>query len=221
MTIGIVIPCKNYAHFLPDALDSLRKQETNPHTVIVNDGGADGAEIDRLCVEFAQRTPYVAEVVHLPRSRGIGIARNVGAAYLHTDFLLFLDSDDWLYPGALRALAETLHEGGVFAYGNYTQNGVPVETPKWSPELVRQQNITSYCALWAATAFWLIEGYSTVPVAEDWDLQLRAARMGYFGYKADALIFEHRIHEQNKWAADAREYGGMAGVAHFLENYGE
>jgi glycosyltransferase involved in cell wall biosynthesis len=214
-TIGVVIPCKNFAHFLPDALDSLRKQETNPHTVIVNDGGADGAEIDRLCVK------YVAEVVHLPRTRGIGIARNVGAAYLHTEFFLFLDADDWLHPGAVQALAETLQAGGVFAYGNYTQDGVVIQTPEWDAALVRRQNITSYCTLWTATAFWLIEGYSAVPVAEDWELQKRAARMGYWGNKTNALIFEHRIHEQNKWTADAARYGGMAGVADLLENYGK
>jgi hypothetical protein len=75
--------------------------------------------------------------------------------------------------------------------------------------------------LWRASSFWELGGFSAVPVAEDWELQKRAMRREFCAVHVDALIFEHRIHEQNKWAADTVQYGGMAGVARFLEHYAE
>lgn len=215
-TIGVVIPCRNYEMFLSAALASLRTQLD--HRVVV--------------VDDYSRNPYAvrqaagaAPVLHLPEHRGLGVARNTGAAYLDTDLILFLDADDWLYPGALATLANLLDErpGAQFAYGNYTENGATIHTLKWSEgkPLLGSQNIASYCQLWRASAFWRIGGYAVIEVAEDWELQRRAARAGYAAAHAEAVIYEHRIHPANKWTRDAARYGGLAGVADVLEHYGK
>jgi glycosyltransferase involved in cell wall biosynthesis len=213
--IGVVIPCKNYGRFLRDALTSVFLQGLSLSVAVVNDAGEDAATVD----EWVEATGAV--VIHLPLSRGIGIARNVGAAYLDTEFLLFLDADDWLHPGAVDALYGALKDkrGADFAYGNYTQDGAPVETPRWNVRLLKTQNIASYCNVWRADAFWRLGGYRDVPVAEDWDLQRRAMDRGYVGAKVDALIFEHRQHGANKWDVDAIEYGGLSGVSTYLDTY--
>lgn len=213
-TIGVVVPCRNYETFLPDALASLCGQIEH-RAVVVDDYSRNPYAV----IQSAGDTP----VLHLPEWRGLGIARNTGAAYLDTDLILFLDADDWLYPGALATLANLLDErpGAQFAYGNYTENGMTVATLPWSEgkPLLGSQNIASYCQLWRTSAFWRIGGYSAIGVAEDWELQRRAARAGYAAAHADAVIFEHRIHDGNKWTGDAAKYGGMAGVAKVIENY--
>jgi len=219
-SIGIVIPCFNSANFLPDALESIAREsrgnESNTFTVIVNDGGFDGEKIDSLCMG------RFAEVIHLPRNRGIGIARNVGAAFLNTDFFLFLDADDWLHEGAVKALLDafSLSPRCDFAYGNYSQDNQVVVTPRWNSELIKAQNIASYCNLWRRESFWKLGGYSGIQVAEDWELQTRAMRSGKYGEHIDFTVFEHRQHERNKWQADAARFGGMAGVAKEVANYG-
>lgn len=57
--------------------------------------------------EYAARDDRV-QVLHLPENAGLGPARNAGLARATGDYLLFLDSDDTLVPGALGALAERL-----------------------------------------------------------------------------------------------------------------
>lgn len=213
-TIGVVIPCKDHEAFLPDAIKTLYGQYADLHGVVIDDGSSNPAAVERAGAGMS--------VIHLGASRGIGIARNIGAAWLNTDLILFLDADDWLYPGALATLANLLDErpGAQFAYGDYTENGVTIHTLPWSEgkPLLATQNIASYCQLWRASAFWRIGGYSAIGVAEDWELQRRAARAGYAAAHADAVIFEHRIHDGNKWTGDAAKYGGMAGVAKLLED---
>jgi glycosyltransferase involved in cell wall biosynthesis len=217
MNVGVVIPSRNYAHFLAEAMQSLVLQRTRLRVVIVNDGGSDGHILESVAQVFTSPDVSV-DVVHLPYPRGIGIARNFGAAYLHTDAILFLDADDWLHFGAVDALVAGLRNAD-FAYGNYTENGNLIVTPAWDAETLRHQNIASYCNLWRATAFWHLGGYSDIAVAEDWELQVRAMARGVIGAKVDATIFEHRLHGANKWQRDAVKHGGLEGVALLVSNY--
>ena len=50
--------------------------------------------------------------VHLPRNSGLGPARNAGLERATGDYLVFLDGDDTLDPGALHAIADRLKETG-------------------------------------------------------------------------------------------------------------
>lgn len=219
-SIGVVIPCKNYGHMIAEALRSITAQAGPVQTVIVDDGGNERAALDFIAKGFDS---IGASVIHLPVSRGIGVARNTGVAYLNTDLILFLDADDWLHPGALEALQGMLSERphAAFAYGNYTQQGELITTLNWSQgkALLNEQNIASYCNLWRRDWFWQIGGYSSAPVAEDWELQKRAARAGLIGAHSDFVIFEHRLHDKNKWSVDAARLGGLAGVARLLDDY--
>lgn len=65
MKIGVVIPCRNYAHYIAECLQSLVLQETPLRVVIVNDGGSDGHILDSVACVFT--SPDLAvDVVHLP-----------------------------------------------------------------------------------------------------------------------------------------------------------
>lgn len=214
-TVGVVIPCKNYEKFLPECLASLREQHENLRAVIVDDYSSNPFAVR----QSAGDTP----VIHLPEPRGVGIARNIGAAYLNTNFILFLDADDCLHRLAIANLYALLEEqqGADFAYGNYTQAGTSILTPLWGEAsgLLDTQNVASYCNLWRRAAFWKTGGYRGVPVAEDWDLQRRAMREGMIGAHTDSFIFEHRVHDNNKWERDAINFGGLQGVSQWLNQH--
>ncbi|MGW1723271.1 bifunctional glycosyltransferase/CDP-glycerol:glycerophosphate glycerophosphotransferase [Streptomyces sp. NPDC002306] len=107
---SVIIPCFKVQGFLRECLDSVLEQSYRDIEVIaVDDRSPDGC--GAILDEYADRDPRVT-VLHLPENVGLGRARNAGTPLATGDFLFFLDSDDTLTPGALRAMADRLDETG-------------------------------------------------------------------------------------------------------------
>ncbi|GHJ99279.1 glycosyl transferase [Streptomyces sp. Y2F8-2] len=107
---SIVVPVFKVQGFLRECLDSVLAQSyTDFEVIAVDDRSPDGC--GAILDEYAARDPRV-RVLHLPENVGLGRARNAGLPHAGGDFLLFLDSDDTLTPGALRAIADRLEETG-------------------------------------------------------------------------------------------------------------
>ncbi|MFF4898246.1 CDP-glycerol glycerophosphotransferase family protein [Streptomyces sp. NPDC001068] len=107
---SLIVPCYRVQGFLRECLDSVLEQSFDDIEVIaVDDRSPDGS--GAILDEYAVRDPRV-RVLHLPENAGLGRARNAGLPHATGDFLLFLDSDDTLAPGALRAIADRLAESG-------------------------------------------------------------------------------------------------------------
>lgn len=89
-SIGVVIPVRNQARFLDEALDSVDAQTVaTAQVVVVDDHSTDGSgDVARA---------RGATVVLNPGS-GVVTARNRGAAELTTDLIAFLDGDDLFTP---------------------------------------------------------------------------------------------------------------------------
>ncbi|SFF86763.1 CDP-glycerol glycerophosphotransferase [Actinacidiphila alni] len=108
--ISVVVPVHRAQGFLRACLESVLGQSfTDLEVIAVDDASPDasGAIID----EFAAADPRIRPVV-LDRTGGTGPARDAGAAAATGDFLLFLDADDLLVPGALAAVADRLDATG-------------------------------------------------------------------------------------------------------------
>ncbi|UUU33487.1 bifunctional glycosyltransferase family 2 protein/CDP-glycerol:glycerophosphate glycerophosphotransferase [Streptomyces sp. CA-210063] len=106
----VIVPVFKVRGFLRECLDSVLEQSYRDLEVIaVDDCSPDGS--GEILDAYAARDPRV-RVLRLPANVGLGRARNAGLPYATGDFLLFLDSDDTLIPGALRALADRLDEAG-------------------------------------------------------------------------------------------------------------
>ncbi|GGL72386.1 glycosyl transferase [Streptomyces fumigatiscleroticus] len=105
---SIIVPVFRVQGFLEECLDSVLEQSFRDIEVIaVNDCSPDGCgEILDACAARDARV----RVLHLPENVGLGRARNAGMPHATGDYLLFLDSDDTLTPGALRAMADRLQE---------------------------------------------------------------------------------------------------------------
>ncbi|MDW8473404.1 CDP-glycerol glycerophosphotransferase family protein [Streptomyces scabiei] len=107
---SVIVPVFEVRGFLRPCLDSALEQSFRDLEVIaVNDCSPDGS--GAILDAYAARDPRV-RVLHLPANVGPGRARNAGLPYATGDFVLFLDGDDTLTPGALRALADRLAEAG-------------------------------------------------------------------------------------------------------------
>jgi glycosyltransferase involved in cell wall biosynthesis len=101
---SIVVPTVDREALLPRALDSVLTQDFGDFEVIV----VDSASTDRtrdIVRGYAARDPRVRLVTEEVR-RGVCPARNLGVDHATGPWIVFLDSDDELAPGALKTLAE-------------------------------------------------------------------------------------------------------------------
>ena len=111
--ISIVIPAHNEEEFLPATLDALKKQNYRRFETIVVTNGCTDRTAEAVCGKCDQL--YELE------ERGLGPARNLGAAKARGNLLLFLDADTILEPTALQIIARKFkrhHSAG-------TLRGVP------------------------------------------------------------------------------------------------
>ncbi len=92
--ISIIIPVYNTAEeFLRKCLDSVAQQTSKEIQVIIVDDGSTN-EAGSICDEYAMMFPFM-KVLHI-ENQGVSNARNVGIREVTGEYLLFLDSDDWL-----------------------------------------------------------------------------------------------------------------------------
>ncbi|MFG2622267.1 CDP-glycerol glycerophosphotransferase family protein [Streptomyces sp. NPDC048507] len=129
---SVIVPAYKVQAYLQESLDSVLSQSYQDLELIaVDDASPDacGSIID----EYAARDPRVT-AVHLAHNLGLGPARNAGLARAGGDYVVFLDGDDTLAPGALQAITDRLKATGspdVLVY-DYARTF-------WSGELVRNR----------------------------------------------------------------------------------
>lgn len=95
--ISVVIPVYNAQRFLSRCVDSVLAQKTDFECILVDDGSTDDSL--RLCREYEKKDSRV-RVLH-QENRGVSVARNAGLAAAKGEYIVFLDSDDYLLSGAL------------------------------------------------------------------------------------------------------------------------
>lgn len=106
--LTIIVPAYNVERFLAKCLDSLLNQTMTAHKVIVvNDGSTDSTGV--IAQKYAEEYPELFQYIE-QENRGLGAARNQGMNYVQTDYVTFLDSDDWLMPRFVEILAKRLQE---------------------------------------------------------------------------------------------------------------
>ncbi len=105
--VSLIVPVFNSAPFLRECLGSVLAQ-TLPdwELVCVDDGSAD--ESPRILAEYSARDGRIV-AMRQPNS-GQGAARNAGLGKARGEYVLFLDSDDLLDPGALADLVKVCDE---------------------------------------------------------------------------------------------------------------
>ena len=99
---SIIIPVYNVEAFLRDCLDSvLRQSFPDWEAICVNDGSTDGSAA--ILEEYTVKDPRIKVITQV--NGGLSSARNAGLKAAEGEYILFLDSDDWLEDDALKVLA--------------------------------------------------------------------------------------------------------------------
>ncbi len=109
--LSIVIPVYNKAEYIAPCLHSLLAQEFSGHfeVVCVDDGSTDHS--DELCDRMARDDSRI-RVAHTANG-GVTAARREGVAMAQGRYVMFVDADDGLLPGALQLLYDTIERTGA------------------------------------------------------------------------------------------------------------
>lgn len=91
--VSIIIPVYNSELYLDECINSILKQTyVNIECILVNDGSKDSS--GNIC-DYYKRSDNRVKVIHQD-NRGVSSARNRGLKEAKGDWIMFIDSDDWV-----------------------------------------------------------------------------------------------------------------------------
>ncbi len=88
--VSIIIPCYNRENYVSDAVNSALRQTYSDIEIIVVDDGSTDTSVAVLR-RFGDKIKLIEQ-----KNSGVNAARNVGFKVSKGEFIIFLDSDDWL-----------------------------------------------------------------------------------------------------------------------------
>lgn len=112
--ITVVVPVYKVEKYLNRCVESILNQTyTDFELLLVDDGSPDNC--GKICDEYSKKDCRVF-VIH-QKNGGLSAARNTGINWFYekgrSDYITFVDSDDWLHPEYLRILMNGITENNV------------------------------------------------------------------------------------------------------------
>ena len=125
--LDIIIPCYNVEKYVQRCVDSILRQDykSKVRIILVDDGSKDAT--GKIIDEYSVNDKVL--IIH-QENKGLSGSRNTGLLKVNSDYLMFLDSDDYLIDGNLDAMIDFAHnrnadiiEGKIISFaGDYADN---------------------------------------------------------------------------------------------------
>lgn len=118
--VSVLIPAYNADVFLPQCLDSVVNQTYQHLQVVVVDDGSKDNTLE-IAQKYAVKYPFV-EVYH-QENAGVATARNTLMAHATGDYVLFVDSDDWIEFDMVECMLKALEtsKADIAVCGNFKE----------------------------------------------------------------------------------------------------
>jgi glycosyltransferase involved in cell wall biosynthesis len=192
MKISVITPSFNQGRFLPDCVESVLSQTGVEFEHIVTDAGSTDETLDVL-----KRYPHLQWSSEPDKGMSDGI--NKGFLKASGDWLMWLNCDDYLLPGALAKVAQfitnnpkadVVHGDCIYVQEDKTPIRRKLDTPvdEWDLLFVG-------CCIPSTSTFYrrgIIDAGHLLDLrfrnCMDWEYYLRLIRLGYnFGYLPEAM----------------------------------
>ena len=205
-SISAVIPVRDGADFVADAIRSVLDQTAPPlECLVIDDGSTDATpEVVR---SFGTQVAYVCQ-----SHGGVSAARNHGARRARGELVAFLDHDDVWLPTKLERQVEALAERpgavmGLCAVEVVDAGGRMIGSKRLRPRTDLLTGMMTFdgtetvssSSTGLARRDWLLASGGFDPelsMSADWDLLLRAALDGGVAYVDEPLV-RYRVHDSN------------------------
>ncbi|WP_313603895.1 glycosyltransferase family 2 protein [Rhizobium sp.] len=109
LDVSLIVPAFNTEQYIHKCIQSALTQDVQLELILINDGSSDAT--GRICDHYALNDTRI-QVVH-QENCGQGVARNNALELAKGRYIYFLDSDDYLYPNALRVLRDVSDQNGL------------------------------------------------------------------------------------------------------------
>lgn len=92
--VSVIVPVYNVENYLARCLDSIIEQMyQNIEIIVIDDGSTDSS--GKICDEYKEKDSRII-VLH-QKNQGLSGARNSGLDLMHGDWVVFVDSDDFIH----------------------------------------------------------------------------------------------------------------------------
>lgn len=206
--VTVIIPVYR-ATFLDEALASVMSQHRPPDEIIViDDGSPDQAAIDRAVARSPGRITAIRQA-----NGGAGAARNAGLAAARTEWVAFLDADDWWLPDFLDHQMTYLahHPGTDLVWADATLTGASPAAGRTFMSICPSSGAVTLESLLAQTCNVLTSAVvarrtllmacgafdETLLRGQDFDLWLRVVAGGARAAFRDEVLAVRRVHGNN------------------------
>lgn len=104
MKVSVIVPVYNVEKYLRKCLDSLVNQSFHDfEVIIINDGSLDNSQ--KIIDEYVKKYDFIKG--YKKKNGGLSSARNYGLKYAKGDYVLFVDSDDYIEDDMLKLLYDS------------------------------------------------------------------------------------------------------------------
>jgi glycosyltransferase involved in cell wall biosynthesis len=198
--VTVIVPCYDDGATIRETVASI--DESEPVELVVVDDGSTDLNTSRILEELKGEG---VRVLHHEVNAGLIEARMTGLAATSAPFVLPLDADDCVVPGALAAMADTLeaHPEAVACVGDYEEFGdwslvraVPHELDPYRVAYTNEYPVTS---LFRREVLEELDGWRSkdgIASYEDWLLWMklagRGAKVVHLG--EGRLVYRRRLH---------------------------
>jgi glycosyltransferase involved in cell wall biosynthesis len=229
--VSVVIPCYNYGHLIPEAINSVLAQTFTDYEIIVVDGGS--TDNTRAVVE---QYGALVSYIYAP-SPSVNNSRNIGIRAARGQYIAFLDADDAWLPEKLALQVPVIeanpHVGLVYCAIYFFESGTGTIISHFNPsrfvrgKVIRKLYMDQFVG--GATPLIRREVFDKVgffaeerATSDDWEMWLRISAEYEFDFVPQHLAL-YRIHTSILSSAlsnyEAREREMMAFFVTAAERY--
>lgn len=195
--VSVIIPCYKYAHYLPECIASVRNQTyKNIEIIVVSDGSPDNTvevceTLGVTCIE--------------KENGGLSSARNIGIKFATGEYIMCLDADDKLVPGAIEEHVRLMDDDMTVAQCALMQFGTShdVHIPQGANLERLMYGNTVFCNAMFSKKAWKKSrcGFDEHPTMrlglEDYLFWIDLAKLGCRFNTSDFIALRYRQHESN------------------------
>lgn len=143
---SVIVPVYNVSQYLRRCIDSVLSQSYGDfELLLVDDGSSDDSGV--ICDEYAEKDGRI-KVFH-KENGGVSSARNKGIDEACGKYIIFVDSDDYIWPERLQRMASVSEHNPDMIVEDY---GVPEEYRYKFKKIERQDfyYVNKICVIWTS-----------------------------------------------------------------------
>lgn len=135
--ISVVVPIYKVENYLKKAINSIINQTyKNIEIILVDDGSPDNC--GNICDEYSKKDNRI-KVIH-KKNGGLSDARNVGVEIAKGEYILFIDSDDWIENNMIEELYKNIKYNNcdisICEFIEEDSNGKIIKSKKYDKEII-------------------------------------------------------------------------------------